>query len=108
MVVVEMSERQAAANEAANGLAEQQDMSHSDRLLDITNRIHSARNTDEILIDIKDDIIKLFEAERLTVYTGMESRRSWCPWSNQEMRSGRYVCPSPQTVLQVTLHLRDC
>ena len=69
MVVVEMSERQAAANEAANGLAEQQDMSHSDRLLDITNRIHSARNTDEILIDLKDDIIKLFEAERLTVYT---------------------------------------
>ncbi len=69
MVVVEMSERQATATEAANGLTEQQDVSHSDRLLDITNRIHSARDTDEILIDLKDDIIKLFEAERLTVYT---------------------------------------
>ncbi len=69
MVVVNMSERQAAASGAANGLAEKQGVSHSDRLLDITNRIHSARDTDEILIDLKDDIIKLFEAERLTVYT---------------------------------------
>jgi type II secretory ATPase GspE/PulE/Tfp pilus assembly ATPase PilB-like protein len=69
MVVVNMSERQAAASGAASGLAEKQGVSHSDRLLDITNRIHSARDTDEILIDLKDDIIKLFEAERLTVYT---------------------------------------
>jgi type II secretory ATPase GspE/PulE/Tfp pilus assembly ATPase PilB-like protein len=69
MVVVKMSERQAAASGAASGLAEKQGVSHSDRLLDITNRIHSARDTDEILIDLKDDIIKLFEAERLTVYT---------------------------------------
>ncbi len=68
MVVLDMSKRQAANNKAAKGLAEKRDAGYGDRLLDITNRIHAATNTDEILIDLKDDIVKLFEAERLTVY----------------------------------------
>ncbi len=38
------------------------------RLQEIGNRINSARDLDEILIDLKDDIISLFDAERLTVY----------------------------------------
>jgi len=63
MAVVEMSKK-AATNKAANG----QDAGYRDRLMDIMNRIHAANNTDEILIDLKDDIVKLFEAERLTVY----------------------------------------
>jgi type II secretory ATPase GspE/PulE/Tfp pilus assembly ATPase PilB-like protein len=37
-------------------------------LQDICNRIHAAENLDEILVDLKDDITGLFEAERLTVY----------------------------------------
>ncbi|MBW1675819.1 MAG: GspE/PulE family protein [Deltaproteobacteria bacterium] len=45
-----------------------QDASHGDRVLEITNRIHAANNVDEILIDLKDEIVKLFEAERLTIY----------------------------------------
>jgi len=45
-----------------------QDASHGDRVLEITNRIHAAKNVDEILIDLKDEIVKLFEAERLTIY----------------------------------------
>jgi type II secretory ATPase GspE/PulE/Tfp pilus assembly ATPase PilB-like protein len=37
-------------------------------LQDICNRIHGAEDLDEILVDLKDDITELFEAERLTVY----------------------------------------
>ncbi|OPX40909.1 MAG: pilus assembly protein [Deltaproteobacteria bacterium] len=37
-------------------------------LQDICNKIHAAANLDEILIDLKDEITGLFEAERLTVY----------------------------------------
>ena len=34
----------------------------------ICNKIHAADNLDEILVDLKDEITRLFEAERLTVY----------------------------------------
>ena len=34
----------------------------------ICNKIHAAVNLDEILVDLKDEITELFEAERLTVY----------------------------------------
>ncbi|MBU0988451.1 MAG: hypothetical protein KKH68_14470, partial [Proteobacteria bacterium] len=37
-------------------------------LQDICNKIHAAANLDEILVDLKDEITRLFEAERLTVY----------------------------------------
>ena len=37
-------------------------------LQDICNKIHSAVKLDEILVDLKDEITRLFEAERLTVY----------------------------------------
>jgi type II secretory ATPase GspE/PulE/Tfp pilus assembly ATPase PilB-like protein len=63
-----MSKEQATGNTASIGPAVKQGVSYSDRLLEITNRIHSASNTDEILIDLKGDILKLFESERLTVY----------------------------------------
>ena len=68
MVVLEMSTKQAAVKGAADGPAVKQVGSHGDRLLDIVNRIHAASNINEILIDLKDEIVKLFEAERLTVY----------------------------------------
>ncbi len=38
------------------------------RLQDIGNKINSARDLDEILIDLREDIISLFACERLTVY----------------------------------------
>ena len=38
------------------------------RLQNICNKIYAASNIDEILVDLKDEITKLFEAERLTVY----------------------------------------
>ena len=37
-------------------------------LQEICNRIYAARNLDDILINLKDDITSLFEAERMTVY----------------------------------------
>ncbi len=37
-------------------------------LQDICNKINAADNLDEILVDLKDEITKLFNAERLTVY----------------------------------------
>lgn len=38
------------------------------RLQEIGNKINAARNLDEILINLKDDILSLFEAERITIY----------------------------------------
>ena len=35
---------------------------------DVNKKIFAAANLDEILIDLKDDIVALFEAERLTIY----------------------------------------
>ena len=65
MVVLETSKEQASGNRAANGPAVKQGSGYGKRLLDIMNRIHAARNVDEILIDLKDEIVTLFEAERL-------------------------------------------
>ena len=38
------------------------------KLQEIGNRINAASNLDEILIDMKDDVTSLFEADRITVY----------------------------------------
>jgi type II secretory ATPase GspE/PulE/Tfp pilus assembly ATPase PilB-like protein len=38
------------------------------RLQEICNKIYSANNLDEILIDLKEEVTSLFEAERITVY----------------------------------------
>jgi hypothetical protein len=38
------------------------------RLQEIGNKLNSATNLDEMLIDLHDDIISLFNAERMTVY----------------------------------------
>ncbi|HNY50910.1 MAG TPA: GspE/PulE family protein [Smithella sp.] len=37
-------------------------------LLDITNRIHAAQNIKQILVDLKGEILKLFNANSLTIY----------------------------------------
>jgi type II secretory ATPase GspE/PulE/Tfp pilus assembly ATPase PilB-like protein/GAF domain-containing protein len=37
-------------------------------LLDITNRIHAAQNIKQILIDLKDGILNLFNAHSITIY----------------------------------------
>ena len=37
-------------------------------LLDITNRIHAAQNIKQILVDLKDGILNLFNAHSITIY----------------------------------------
>ena len=37
-------------------------------LREIANRIHSAKNINEILVDLKDDMLRLFDADRITIY----------------------------------------
>jgi type II secretory ATPase GspE/PulE/Tfp pilus assembly ATPase PilB-like protein len=44
------------------------EMEYDSKLQEIGNKINSARDLDEILIGLKDDITGLFEAERLTVF----------------------------------------
>ena len=43
-------------------------------LLDITNRIHAAQNIKQILVDLKDGILNLFNAHSLTIYVVDPSR----------------------------------
>ena len=38
------------------------------KLQDITNRIHSAQNIKQILVDLKDGILNLFDAHSMTIY----------------------------------------
>ena len=37
-------------------------------LLEITNRIHAAQNIKQILVDLKDGILNLFNAHSITIY----------------------------------------
>ena len=50
------------------------EVAYRTRLQQICNKINSAANLDEILIDLKDDITSLFEAERITVYVVDEKK----------------------------------
>ncbi|MBW1803607.1 MAG: GAF domain-containing protein, partial [Deltaproteobacteria bacterium] len=45
-----------------------QQASYYKALHDISNQIHSAKDLDEILINLKDQILSMFDADRLTIY----------------------------------------
>ena len=46
----------------------------SKALQDITNRIHAAQNIKQILVDLKDGILNLFNAQSITIYVVDEPR----------------------------------
>jgi type II secretory ATPase GspE/PulE/Tfp pilus assembly ATPase PilB-like protein len=46
----------------------QAEVEYRRKLQEIGNRIHAAANLDEILVNLKEEIIKLFDAERITIY----------------------------------------
>ncbi len=46
----------------------QAEVEYRRKLQEIGNRIHAAANLDEILVHLKDEIVKLFDAERITIY----------------------------------------
>ena len=48
---------------------------YENRLRRITNRIHSSPNIDAILLDIKNDILGLVDAERITIYAVAEGEQ---------------------------------
>ncbi len=46
----------------------QQQLDYQKKLIAITNRIHSAENTNEILENLQDEVLTLFNADRITIY----------------------------------------
>ncbi len=46
----------------------EQQLQFQKRLNNITNKIHSAKDTNDILINLQDEILSLFEADRITIY----------------------------------------
>ncbi len=53
----------------------QSEVEYRTLLQDICNKIYAAKNLDEILIDLKDEITGLFEAQRITIYVVDGKRR---------------------------------
>src|SRR4029078_3291901 len=49
------------------------------QLQQVTNKIHATNNIDEIILDLSADIMQLFNADRMTIYTGGEEQRSIVP-----------------------------
>ncbi|OQX64613.1 MAG: pilus assembly protein [Desulfococcus sp. 4484_242] len=60
------TEKPVRAPENETSLAKQ--LEYQKRLNNITNRIHSARDTDDILLNLQGEILSLFDAERITIY----------------------------------------
>jgi len=64
-----MLEKAASSNDMdLNNRKLKSEIAYRKNLQNICNKIHAADNLDEILVDLKDEITGLFEAERLTVY----------------------------------------
>ena len=56
------------ANESEALNEQKEKLSYYKALNDIGNQIHSARDINEILINLKDQILSLFDADRITIY----------------------------------------
>jgi len=63
----------APAPESAEGLGQQ--LAYRDKLVRVINRIHAAKNLDSIFIELKQDMLDLFDAERMTFYAVDRERR---------------------------------
>ena len=59
---------QLMGNTAEKQLDLKEQLAYQRRLNSITNRIHSAENTDAILLNLQGEILGLFDANRITVY----------------------------------------
>jgi len=51
----------------------------SKALQDITNRIHAATNVKQILIDLRDDILSIFNAKSITIYVADRTKNEYIP-----------------------------
>lgn len=59
-------------NESANLSEIGRRLAFTKKLQNVTNKIHAARNIDEIILEVSLDVCALFEAERLTLYVVSE------------------------------------
>jgi type II secretory ATPase GspE/PulE/Tfp pilus assembly ATPase PilB-like protein len=46
----------------------EEELQFQKRLNALTNRIHSAKDTDDIIMNVQDEILEVFDAERVTIY----------------------------------------
>lgn len=46
----------------------EKELAYKDQLIKITNQIHSARDLDEIFLRLQNQILQLFDADRITIY----------------------------------------
>ncbi|MCJ8500497.1 GspE/PulE family protein [Desulfatitalea alkaliphila] len=68
MLNLNTSQTQARATLEDGNVNLQSEVAYRTRLIEIGNKINAARDLDEIFIDLSDEILSLFDAERLTVY----------------------------------------
>ena len=66
--MAEISALQTPNSNAANEEQLKTEVEYRTNLQEICNKIYAAANLDEILIDLKDEITRLFEVERITVF----------------------------------------
>ncbi len=55
-------------NSAEKQRSLEEQLEYQKKLNNITNKIHSARDTDDILLNLQGEILSLFDADRITVY----------------------------------------
>ncbi|MFC1857557.1 ATPase, T2SS/T4P/T4SS family [Thermodesulfobacteriota bacterium] len=60
--------KEAPVNNSTSDQQLKAEVEYRTKLQEICNKIYGAANVDEILIDLKDEITNLFEAERITVF----------------------------------------
>ncbi len=63
-----LQDSKASSGNEVNDQQLKSEVEYRKNLQEICNKIYAASNLDEILVDLKDEITGLFEAERLTVY----------------------------------------
>jgi type II secretory ATPase GspE/PulE/Tfp pilus assembly ATPase PilB-like protein len=63
-----LQDSKASSDNNTNDQQLKSEVEYRKNLQEICNKIYAASNLDEILVDLKDEITGLFEAERLTVY----------------------------------------
>ncbi|MBW2539861.1 MAG: GAF domain-containing protein, partial [Deltaproteobacteria bacterium] len=66
--MAEISALKTPNSNAANEEQLKTEVEYRTNLQEICNKIYAAANLDEILIDLKDEITRLFDAERITVF----------------------------------------
>src|SRR5712692_1042047 len=52
-----------------------QELAHREKLAQLVNRIHAAKSLDSLFIELKQDMLDLFDAERMTFYAVDRERR---------------------------------